>query len=210
MTSEKAREIFEKKLDREYLTRFKNNELLKKGEVFKWENLNGVFSVTILDFDGVNIKFEVNSEKRKENYTINNFYIFNEKHLDKLLSRADRYYSENIDINNIQSTKNAFPEYEGVYIIHDLELKKHYVGKSKCIIRRMKEHFNYPENEIDKRIMKGIPFEIRTIPFADSGYSNLDALETAFIAYFNSRKTGYNIQRGNNGAGNVCATKCLK
>ncbi|HAE51762.1 MAG TPA: hypothetical protein DCG30_00720 [Ruminococcus sp.] len=212
MTGKEAREIFEKKLDSEYLKRFKNNELLKRGEVFEWENLNGVYWVTIFDFDGINVNIKINAENRNVKYTLNNFYIFNRKHLHKLLSRAEVYNSRTIDINSIESVKNTFPEHEGVYIVHDLESDKHYIGKAEHIMWRMKDHFfdRKSTSEIDKCIQNGKPFIIYTIPLADSGYSNLYALETAFIAYFNSYHTGYNLTRGNNGAGQVCVTRSLK
>ena len=52
-------------------------------------------------------------------------------------------------------------------------------------------------------------YTLTFIPLDDSGYSNLNALETAFIAYFNSKKRGYNKTRGNNGPGQKCITSSI-
>lgn len=194
------------RLDEDYLKRFVYGNLLCAGSILDWENLNGTQSITVLDFDGVSVKFKYNEEVGQSEFTLNNFYIFNRSHIDSLLKNAAVFQSGEYPLSDI-------PEYAGVYVIHDTKTDKVYVGQGDPIMWRIKDHINPTymkdegKNEIDRRIQSGAAHTISTIPLSGSGYTNLDALETAVIAYYNSYHKGYNKTRGNNGPGEQCRTK---
>lgn len=98
-------------------------------------------------------------------------------------------------------------EYEkivGCYIIRNTEKDKYYVGQSKDVLRRLKQHFNgtVPKNQIfaedyylskaeDKRML----FEYKIIPCSTK--DELDSTEMKLISDYDSRQNGYNSTSGN-------------
>lgn len=178
------------KLDAGLLEEYIKGTLFVTGRILRFANKNNIFDVKILSFDGVNVRFEVVDENSTETWTIDNFYIFNEEHLGKLFDNAKEY-----------DMTSSFPEWEGVegvYILRDNENDNmYYVGQSIDIKRRMSEHLHGTSSCIDKRLHETKNFTVKFIRLEDSGYSNSDAFETAFIAYLKSFFCGYNRTRGN-------------
>ena len=98
-------------------------------------------------------------------------------------------------------------EYEriiGVYVIHNKEKDKYYVGQSKDVMKRIKQHFNgtVPKNQIfaedyytsqieDKNNL----FEIKIIKCETK--DELDSLEKQLIYEYDSWNRGYNGTSGN-------------
>lgn len=180
---------FADKLNDSFLKKYIEGTLLRPGEIFKFENLNNVFDIEILSFDGKYIEFII--ENHTETWTIDNFYIFDNIHLEKLFDNAKIYkYDINSPVLNWKGVS-------GVYILHDEEENKYYVGQSKNINSRLLEHSHGNSSLIDKRLHETNNFTLRCIKLKGSGYSNLNALESAFIAYLKSKFNGYNKTAGN-------------
>lgn len=106
-----------------------------------------------------------------------------------------------IPLNFFEAPK---PDIMGVYIIHNKEKDKYYVGQSKNVGKRVRQHFNgtEPQNIIfakdyyeSKWEHKEELFEIAIIPCSTK--DELDAVERENIAYFDSFESGYNRTRGN-------------
>ncbi len=98
-------------------------------------------------------------------------------------------------------------EYEkiiGVYIIHNREKDKYYVGQSKDVFKRIKQHFNntIPKNQIfaedyytSKLPNKENLFELKI--FKCKTKDELDTLEKKLIYEYDSWNNGYNGTSGN-------------
>ena len=99
-------------------------------------------------------------------------------------------------------------EYEkivGCYIIHNKEFNKYYVGQSKDVLRRLKEHFNgttvkniifaedyYKSSYEDKSDI----FEVKIIKLSTK--DELDSVEKDLIEQYDAFAHGYNGTNGNN------------
>lgn len=137
---------FEDKLPVKYLKEYKNGTLLIIGRIFKFVNKNGVFNIEILSFDGAYVEFKFIDEGYSETWTIDNFYIIDDKHLEKLFNNAKIYkYDINSPVLNWEGVS-------GIYILHDEEKDKYYVGQSININRRLREHLCGKSSLIDKII----------------------------------------------------------
>lgn len=92
----------------------------------------------------------------------------------------------------------------GCYIIHNKENDKYYVGQSKDIFKRIKQHFNgtEPKNIIfaqdyflSKLEKKEDLFEIKILQCETK--DELDKIEKEYIEFYNSFSHGYNGTNGN-------------
>lgn len=194
---------FPDKLNDGFLKEHEKGTLLLSGRILKFANKNGVFDAEILSFDGKYVTFNVTDENHTETWTIDNFYIIDDKHLDKMFNNAKIYKYD------IKSPVLNWEGVSGVYILHDEENgceDKYYVGQSININERLREHSRENSSFIDKRLHETNNFTLRCIRLCDSGYSNLNALETAFIAYLKSYFCGYNKTRGNMAAQKAIST----
>lgn len=99
---------------------------------------------------------------------------------------------------------DGFNTIKGVYIIHNRENDKYYVGQSKDVMKRLKQHFKdtVPKNSIfaedyytSKFKNKGDLFEVKIIPCDTK--DELDDLERKMIYEYDSMKSGYNGTNGN-------------
>ncbi len=195
-------DVFDSAVSKSIAEKRKTGELFKKGNQLIWTNLNGDYLITICEFknNGM-VRFTVNekvvpykgtSSLENESYhvplSIDKMYILDKEGLDELYNNAREF-------NN----KEDAPEIAGVYILQDETNQKFYVGQAKNIKWRMYDHYQKSSySEIDNRLYKEDEIiSKKYIPLAGSGYSNLDALEVAFIAYFDSYHNGYNSTRGN-------------
>lgn len=98
-------------------------------------------------------------------------------------------------------------EYEkiiGIYIIHNRENDKYYVGQSKDVLKRLKQHFNgtVPRNIIFAEDYYHSHFEnledlfeVQIIRCETK--DELDALERELIYKYDSCNNGYNSTKGN-------------
>lgn len=225
MLKKNAEQKFVDRLDEDYKTEFSQNKLLIEGRSFDWENLNDVYKAKILSYDqnSKTVKFEFmekENEKSIQEFTLNNFYIFNKEHIEYLYSIAKEFDSEKDSWNDYGEIDT-----ECVYIIHNKSSDNetgYYVGQAKHGSWRFKDHIqnaiSVVKGNVNKKkkkteiqeiekMMSQTTYTLRFIELKGSGFSNLNALESAFIAYFNSFHTGYNKTRGNNGPGNVKKTK---
>ncbi|MBR3668230.1 MAG: GIY-YIG nuclease family protein [Ruminococcus sp.] len=230
MTRQEAENKFKLRLDNEYLKLFENGELFVPGKELEWENLNNVFKIKILSYDKEELKvtflvYEDAAEKKvsKHTFTLDNFFIYNRDHLAALYEISKEYDSK-IHTTNDYITIDC----SCIYIIKDKDNPKYYVGQAEHGSWRLLDHFNNAKRyifksedsadekekqrniqKIDLLIAKGLEYTLRFVPLEGSGYSDLDALEAAFIAFFNSYHQGYNCTRGNNGPGHKKITTNL-
>ena len=93
----------------------------------------------------------------------------------------------------------------GCYVIHNIEKDKYYVGQSKDVLKRLKQHFNgtTPKNVIfaedyylSKIENKEALFEVRIIPCETK--DELDKKEKSLIEQYDAFINGYNGTNGNN------------
>ena len=137
---------------------------------------------------------------------------------DKKETRLNEYntkVSEVKPLSNIVAQDESFTmlklfsglEYEkiiGVYVIHNKEKDKYYVGQSKDVMKRIKQHFNgtVPKNTIfaedyytSQMENRDNIFEIKIIRCTTK--DELDSLEKKLIYEYDSWNNGYNGTSGN-------------
>lgn len=149
--------------------------------------------------------------------------IYNEtKNTDMLLSQAKSIYESKIKITSIKPLSTSYDcsdsfillknfsgfEYKkivGCYIIHNIEKDKYYVGQSKDVLKRLKQHFKgtVPNNIIFAEDYysstfrnKENLFEVKIVPCSTK--DELDETEKNLIEKYDSWKHGYNGTSGNN------------
>ena len=144
-----------------------------------------------------------------------------EKETAQTLKRELRFQEYNNKCSHVQPLSNMVAkdesfmplklfsglEYEkiiGVYVIHNKENDKCYVGQSKDVMKRLKQHFNgtiprnviFSEDYYTSQIEnKENLFEVKIIPCETK--DELDRLEKHLIGEYNSWQAGYNSTSGN-------------
>lgn len=178
-----------------------------------------------LESDIKNINFKISSknitintaktdiDKHKEN--INKNYEDAKKKKEKLMEEFDNKISQIDPLSNIIESNDAFVklklfsgmEYQkitGCYIIHNREKDKYYVGQSKDVYKRLKQHFKgtVPNNPIfaedyytSKYENKDELFEVKIIKCGTK--DELDRTEKQLIYEYDSWNNGYNSTSGN-------------
>lgn len=171
-------------------------------------------------FENIILKYE-NEIKLKENNIIEisdelkkylddiEVYKVNRQHLrDDQLSKVTKLDTNIENLNGFFPLRNlsAYPteKITGCYIIQNIEKQKYYVGQSKDVIKRIRQHFKgttpkniifaedyFTSNLLDKNDL----FYIKIIPLKSK--NELDDTERKLIAEFNSNLEGYNSTKGN-------------
>lgn len=143
-------------------------------------------------------KYEINYNKKKE--TMKNKYdhkISDIKPLENIY-KDEKFMMLKI-LNGLEYEKIV-----GCYVIHNRENDKYYVGQSKDVIRRVKQHFNgiIPKNAIfaEDYYTSSIKnkedlFEVKILKCKTK--DELDWLEMKLIYDYDSRNNGYNGTIGN-------------
>lgn len=89
-------------------------------------------------------------------------------------------------------------EFEGAYIIYNLNKKMYYVGQSVHVPSRVNAHFTGKGNgDVYADYKYGDRFEIRMVKLRGSGYNRLDDLERELIDMYHCCEKGYNRKKGN-------------
>ena len=103
-----------------------------------------------------------------------------------------------------RKTKKGYRQYdfEGVYIIHDLDYGVYYVGQSINVIKRLRGHFNGQASkggadDLNEALISGHNMEVALLRLQNSSFRDLNDMEAYFIDYFDSYYNGYNRTRGN-------------
>lgn len=173
------------------------------------------------------LKLESEINNKKENIALSNAKIdsYNkqikqkEAEIKKKKEEIKLYYNRKIQdikpLNNLVNNDESFVslkmfsglEYEkivGCYIIHNKENDKYYVGQSKDILKRLKQHFKgtVPLNPIfaedyynSQYPNKDDLFEVKIIRCNTK--DELDNTEKQLISDYDSWKNGYNGTSGN-------------
>lgn len=98
----------------------------------------------------------------------------------------------------------AYKKIVGIYVIKNNENGKHYVGQSKDVIRRIKQHFKgtEPHNIIfaEDYYFSSYPdkSELFSIKIIECERGELDQKEKEYIALYDAYQNGYNQTQGNN------------
>ncbi|MDD6489192.1 MAG: GIY-YIG nuclease family protein [Clostridia bacterium] len=188
--AEKAVDTFCSCVNKQLVQRLKSGDLLKSGNKLTWVNLNGKHNITVNKYDKEKaiVTYTVEGEDEKRQSQLDKFYILDIEHLSSLYDKAGSF-----------NDKNDAPDVRGVYILWNTKEDKYYVGQAKNIRSRMCDHYHKSSQSKFDRLFRSENnnFSKKYIPLESSGFSDLDALETAFIAYFDSYNKVYNERRGN-------------
>ena len=88
--------------------------------------------------------------------------------------------------------------YTGIYIIYNATKNMYYVGQGQNVYQRCSNHFLGKGNaDIYADYKYGDKFYIRFVSLVESGYDNLDDLESYYINTYDAVKKGYNKKKGN-------------
>lgn len=143
------------------------------------------------------VAFIVECDKRRKEF---------EEAIDRLLNESAEITPE--EFMRIRTAKVHGGKYEpyisssrnfaGVYILHNQDRNKYYVGQSKTVFNRVNNHFTGKGNgDVYVDYRNGEHFTIKLIPLMNSGFDSLDSLERYFISYYHAFENGYNKTRGN-------------
>lgn len=89
-------------------------------------------------------------------------------------------------------------EFTGVYILHNVDKDKYYVGQSIRVLSRITQHLTgHGNGDVYADFKYGDCFTVSTIPMQGSGYQSLNDLERDTISAYNAKEQGYNMTRGN-------------
>lgn len=176
-------------VNRQLVQRLESDDLLQSGNEFIWVNSNGKHNITVNEYDKANavVTYTVEGENEKSYSRLGNFYLLDEEHLKSLYDEAKTF-------NN----KEDAPNVKGVYILYNTKEDKYYVGQAENIKWRMCDHYHKSSPSEFDQIFRAndSDFSKKYVPLYISGFSDLNALETAFIAYFDSFNKGYNKTKG--------------
>ena len=149
-----------------------------------------------------NISKKAKEIREKQNLKITEYNM----KIKALTALKDVSFSDNKDFFMLKDLKNMkYEKIKGCYVIHNRENNKCYVGQSKDIYNRLKQHFKdtYPRNSIffDDYYKSSLPdktclFDIKIIPCITK--DELDITEKQLIEEYDSWKKGYNGTSGNN------------
>lgn len=204
---QKKKEKLEKKQTHKKLSKRKAKKLLiltystknlldKKFEIeIKLESINDNIQKLKNSFNERVLKIGEKRIKALDNFNVNSSNI---KPLERKI-----VVSEEFTLLKFYLDK-AYEKIVGCYIIHNTEKDKYYVGQSKDVLRRLKQHFkgttpvnpifidDYNNSELSD---KNDIFEIKIIECATK--DELDRTEKELIEQYDSKNWGYNKTSGN-------------
>lgn len=212
MTKKEAIERFKKRLTKKHCTEFDNNKLFVSGRHFMFENWNGIYEIEIISKENLTVKFHVLSEK-ESTWTLDNLFIFDKEYLKTISEQAEDY---GILTDDTWKNENYIMD-AGVYILHNDSKsidRGYYIGQAKGestgLSGRLYDHIRNGNSKIDKAIKNNEIFSLKVIKLKNTDYDDINALEAALIAYYQSfdkwGKDGYNAKRGINCAGDRAIT----
>ena len=89
-------------------------------------------------------------------------------------------------------------DFTGCYILHNVSKDKYYVGQSKGVYKRARDHFNGRGNpQVFLDYNNGDAFTVKAVTLAQSGYNSINDLERDLIQGYDAYTKGYNGTRGN-------------
>lgn len=126
-------------------------------------------------------------------------YLRQRKELLKKLETLANDCEEMSPAEVLQLATAGLPDFKGIYLLHNLDKDKYYVGQSIHVLARMRQHFggNGGNGDVYADYRGGDTFSVRTISLVSSGYDNLNALEADAIDLYEAFTKGYNRRRGN-------------
>ena len=142
------------------------------------------------------------NDSEKEIKSIENDFQKCLKKNKKLKTNFDVVDDNFIPLKNIAGI--SYKKIVGVYVIHNKEFDKYYVGQSKDVLRRLGQHFKgtkvnnviFAEDYFkSKYVDKSKIFEVKIIPLNTK--DELDAKEKELIELYDSFYNGYNGTNGN-------------
>lgn len=107
---------------------------------------------------------------------------------------ADEYFNL---LDNRSRCKINF-DFTGIYLIYNVWRDEYYVGQSKSVLKRLKQHFTgYGNPDVYYDYRNGEEFRIQTLSLTASEYLSLNKLEKDAIAVYSAYYNGYNQTSGN-------------
>ncbi|PAD85001.1 hypothetical protein CHH57_01435 [Niallia circulans] len=167
---------------------FSESELSWMREVLKDD---GVLRISPSYFYKLKTDYERNSKREQTR-----------KELDLIRNRNKKYSPEDLlklKNYNIRRQLNM-EDIAGIYVIHNVDLDKYYIGQAKSIFDRVYQHFkaNSGNVEVFEDFKLGDYFEISIIPLGQVNFGDLNELEDNAIRAYNSMyPNGYNKVMGN-------------
>lgn len=126
------------------------------------------------------------------------YYAFNKNNMRRRVVETHDVIGAREFFANEARLKRKGYNTEGVYIFHNLNDGRHYVGQSVDLMRRVKEHLRGRGNPgVHESMQMGDEFTIKFIKLSETNFYNLDSLEKHYIKKHNSFRRGYNKTRGN-------------
>lgn len=125
--------------------------------------------------------------------------IFKPKKLGtNTMSQTDDNHPDGITTYEFFKAYRRSEDFTGIYILHNQANGWYYVGQSKNVLRRVKNHFTGNGNkDVYADYRRGHPFTIQYISLLESGYMSLDKLEKDYIRKYDAKRRGYNKTQGN-------------
>ena len=172
-------------------------------------NFFGILVIIILLIPKIWYEYWLRNSKRNRKKRKKNFK--NSKNKNK----KNKKYKKSSNINELlwnwysvqefrRKTKKGYTQYDfnGVYVIHDLDFDMYYVGQSVNVIKRLRGHFNGQASkggadDLNEALINGDNMEIALLRLKNSSFRDLDDMEAYFIDYFDAYYHGYNRTRGN-------------
>lgn len=154
--------------------------------------LNGI-CLSVLGLDslmllGLTVK-AIKEEKERENHKrIIRAKMSYEESVEKL-KYLDLLMSDKIVIpaSVFISEVESFIDYKGVYVLHNIDTNKYYVGRSERIIESVKNHFvGIKNDEIYNGWKMGNTFTVRCMSLDKSEYLNLKKLQYEYIVKYDA------------------------
>lgn len=89
-------------------------------------------------------------------------------------------------------------DFTGIYLIYNVWRNEYYIGQSKSVLKRLKQHFTgYGNPDVYYDYRNGEEFVIQTLSLTASKYLSLNKLEKDAIATYSAYYDGYNKTSGN-------------
>lgn len=103
-----------------------------------------------------------------------------------------------ISISDFRLLSSNSPTFAGVYVLLNKTKGINYVGQSRDVYGRVKQHTTgYGNGNVYADMKYGDIFAIKLLPLKNSGFNSLNELEKYAIYAFDAYKYGYNRTSGN-------------
>lgn len=126
------------------------------------------------------------------------FYVGDSGEIAMFDSENAQGFDEFVELEDWLDGEAYGCQYTGVYVLYNMTKDIYYVGQSKNVKRRVRQHLaGYGCKELYEDYTNGDKIAVYSQSLLDSGYDNLDAFEQDMIEKYNAYSEGYNKNSGN-------------